>query len=123
MKFVISIFSVFLLISIANAGFNGFTMHSRANCGNNESISWDARNYYTLGTVSHHYYKGQFNHGISTGWEYTWRSAAVHWFEANPGSGWRVIGYHWIKVGTEQRLLLVTDVSDCSIYDGWWDKR
>lgn len=29
------------------AGFNGVTHHSRANCANNESISWDwTRNWY-----------------------------------------------------------------------------
>ena len=122
MKYMVSLFLAFVLMNVANAELNGFTMHSRANCGNNESISWDATQYRVLGTVGHHYHNGTFIHRFSTGWENTWRSASVHWFEANPGSGWRVVGFHWIKVGTEERLLEVTDVSDCSIYDGWWSK-
>ena len=47
----------------------------------------------------------------------------MHWGEAVPGSGWRVIGYHWINEGGRERLMEVTDVTDCSIYDGWWDKN
>lgn len=121
MHFVLICFSV-LFLNTANAGFHNFTMHSRANCGNNESISWEYKVYRELGTVTHHYRNGQFVHGFSTGWQNTWRSAAAHWGEAAPGSGWRVIGYHWEKLNGQERLMDYTDVNNCSIYDGWWDK-
>jgi hypothetical protein len=123
MKFINLIILSFALASNAQAGFNGFTMHSRANCVNNESISWDATTYRVLGTVTQHFRNGEWIHGVSTGWQNTWRSAAVHWSEAAPGSGWRVHGYHWFKDGSREVLLAETDVPDCSIYDGWWDKK
>ena len=117
----------FLLIlgitNAAQAGFNGLTSHSRANCINNESITWDWTTYRLSGTVSQHYRYGSWVHGITTGWQNTWRSAAVHWSEAVPGSGWRVIGYHWLKINGQERMIAQTDVQDCSIYDGWWDKN
>lgn len=122
MRDIFLVFLSFILFNTANAGFHAFTMHSRANCVNNESISWEYRVYRELGTVTHHYHDGIFIHGYSTGWENTWRSAAAHWGEALPGSGWRVVGYHWQKINGQDVLLQITDVSDCSIYDGWWDK-
>lgn len=44
----------------------------------------------------------------------------VHWGEG--GGGWQVRGVHWMK-DTLRNPVLVSDetVSDCSIYDGWWD--
>ncbi len=112
-----------LLISNANAGLHSFTMHSRANCGNNESISWHAGHSYLLWTSSNHWHNGVLQHYVvsSRGFENTWRSAAVHWGEARPGSGWFVRGYHRMFINGIDKLLAVTDVSDCSIYDGWWD--
>lgn len=110
--------------SIAHAGIKEFTMHSRANCGNNESISWHLGHSYNLWTASNHLRNGQLVHYVlstSAMWENTWRSAAVHWGEAVPGSGWQVIGAHRMLVNGENRLLLITNVVDCSIYDGWWD--
>ena len=53
---------IFLLIlsitGSAFAGFNALTRHSRANCVNNESISWDWTTYRYLGTVTQHYRNG-----------------------------------------------------------------
>lgn len=108
---------------IANAGFKELTWHSRANCVNNESITWHAGHSYHLRTVGeHHNLSRSWPCNMDTGEEYTWRSAAVHWGEGVAGSGWLVIGHHsmkdrkgkWVKLG-------VTRVKDCSIYDGWWD--
>ena len=60
------------------------------------------------------------DHSIGTGWQYTWRSAAVHWGEGH--GGWIVHGYHWIKNSQGQiRPIGEEIVKDCSIYDGWWD--
>jgi hypothetical protein len=121
----LSIFTVFvaslIFTNAALAGFNGLTRHSRANCYNNESISWDATTYRVLGTVSNHYHGNMPTHYISSGWQNTWRSAAVHWGEGKGGR--HVIGYHWIREGGQDRLMEVTDTWDCTVYDGWWDKN
>lgn len=45
---------ILLLTNAANAGFNGLTVHSRANCFNNESITWDATKRWNLLTHSYH---------------------------------------------------------------------
>lgn len=114
-------------VSSANAAFNGLSIHSRASCINNESITWDARWYRTYKTVSHHEKllengeeeKDTESHIIETGQQDTWRSAAVHWGE---GRGWwRVVGFHFIYKNGKEKYLGPTDVSDCSIYNGWWD--
>lgn len=124
--------SIFLLAFAMSAqsyaGFNGLTVHSRANCANNESITWDYLKIHKLHTASEHYFpdngvsgKGHRVHTIDTGWEDTWRSAAVHWGE---GTGkWWVYGNHYIKEGRHAaRLIKTTFAQDCAIYDGWWDK-
>lgn len=106
----------------ASAGFNGLTWASRANCVNNESISWHYGKNYLLATTSHHYTNwSTLQHIVDTGWQYTWRSAAVHWGEGVPPTVWRVIGTHFINVNNQLLLLGITDTANCSIYDGWWD--
>ncbi len=114
----------FLFLETAFAGFNGVTHHSRANCANNESISWDW-------TVSHWFWvnsdhlnarTGTIIHGISTGWQSTWRCAAVHWGEGT--GGWKVHGLHWMVSKNGDPILMAEEfVTDCSIYDGWWDRN
>jgi hypothetical protein len=124
MKRSITLLSLFVLFSAsAQAGVRDFTMHSRANCANNESISWRAGYSYTLQTISNHYSPGGGGHYIRTPREVTWRSAAVHWNEAFPGAGWLVIGEHWgdMNDGSAFRHLKETVVNNCAIYDGWWD--
>lgn len=123
MRSIVSIFLVFGLISITNAGFKEFTMHSRANCANNESISWHWRHRYTLWTSSVHVdaNSGIAQHTVIANWDNTWRSAAVHWGEGR--GGWGVWGHHWIRNDHNQAVKLQEEyVTDCSIYDGWWDK-
>lgn len=110
------------LSSTAVAGFNGLTIHSRANCINNESISWDATSYHMLATESLHYTGFKNGHDVTTEWESTWRSAAVHFAEATPGSGWTVAGIHWVIENNLPRCLGTETVTDCSLYDGWWDR-
>jgi len=105
--------------SSANAGLYGLTIHSRANCINNESISWDRLSTWSLLTVSTHYYYNQPVHVINNGWEATSRSAAVHWGEGT--GGWTVVGEHWRNLYGKIQYLGSEIVSDCSIYDGWWD--
>lgn len=107
------------LFSIANAGLNGLTHHSRANCGNNESISWDWLANHLLSVDSQHWRKGVIVHIVSTDFSNTWRSAAVHWGEGT--GGWAVVGHHWTISGGKYVLLQQETVTDCSIYNGWWD--
>ena len=99
-------------------------LHSRANCVNNESITWWAGHYFNWRVVGVHGYIGRpYNHGMDTGWSYTWRQAAVHWNEAPPTQKkWGVTGYHFFTgYGNGQVPFETTIVTDCSIYDGWWD--
>lgn len=116
---------ILAIISIATtstfAGLNKLTIHSRANCANNESISWHRGHYYTLLTVSDHLRNDRKLHSLSSEWEYTWRSANVHWGEGVPGGGWFVQAGHYIMVGNQSILLGFTTADGCNIYEGWWD--
>lgn len=110
------------LYSSANAAFNGLSIHSRANCVNNETISWDWTHYWTLNTQTAHYQNGRLIHQYVTGWQNTWRSAAVCWGEGR--GGWYVVGNHYIAYKSGDMIPLgSTNVTDCSIYNGWWDKN
>ena len=124
MKMIGAMVLLLLLSSGGYAGFYGYTNHSRANCINNESISWDWTHYWWLITRSEHYnlYTGQLIHIIETPPEFTWRSAATHWGEG--GSGWKVHGLHW-RHYTDGRYHLEQSewVTNCSTYDGWWDRN
>lgn len=110
---------------ISQAGLYGTTAHSRANCFNNESITWFANHYYDWRVVSFHNFdynnpkKGY--HYVDTGMSTTWRQAAVHWNESAPGGKYQVTGFHYFLDRGRQILDTVTEVTDCSIYDGWWD--
>jgi hypothetical protein len=108
---------------ISYAGLKGLTVHSRANCINNESITWDATHQWRLQTTSDHR-DARTNmtvHYLDTGWQTTWRSAAVHWGEGR--GGWAVYGSHNFWNGRQVVSLGTEYVTDCSIYDGWWDKK
>jgi hypothetical protein len=108
-------------IDSSQAAFNMLSIHSRANCINNESISWDATHYWVLATESWHYLNGTLVHLVGSGWATTWRSAGVHWGEGR--GGYQVIGYHhiWRDGAEKDSLLGTTNVKDCSIYNGWWE--
>ena len=114
----------FLLCSIiacssANAGLHGLTHHSRANCVNNETISWHAGHNYWFWIVSRHRNDNE-DHQLVQDWTFTWRAAAVHWGEGK--GGWSVEGHHWMKDNYGRPVEVANEnVTDCSIYDGWWD--
>jgi|SRR6476646_7293243 len=103
------------------SGVRGLTIHSRANCANNESISWELGRSRWLLTVSDHLHNGKKQHSLISGWENTWRSANVHWGEAAPKSGWFVQAGHYQKINGHDYLIGYTIANDCNIYDGWWD--
>lgn len=107
---------------LSYGGVRALTIHSRANCGNNESISWHLNTNYELKTISIHRKKdrwGEYNHIIETPWKKTWRSAAVCWGEGT--NDWGVIGYHYIHENGVNRMLGRTYATSCNIYDGWWE--
>lgn len=116
-----------LMLSIAvsgslYAGIHALTHHSRANCGNNESISWHLGHSYWFWVTSFHIKKKEDHQATNSDhWEYTWRAAAVHWGEGT--GGWSVQGTHWMKDDYGNPVIAADEyVKNCSIYDGWWDK-
>ena len=121
MKKIIIAVLVFSLSNISHVGIHSLTIHSRANCGNNESITWHKGHSYYLLTVADHLYWNNYIHSIGTGWEYTWRSAAIHWGEGNGPSHWHVQAGHYIKDCEDcaPRLIGFTATDNCDIYDGW----
>lgn len=111
-----------LLPVITNAGVRALTIHSRANCANNESISWHLNNPHELKTISVHRKQdrwGSYSHVVETPWKNTWRSAAVCWGEGY--SGWSVVGYHYIRERGTQKLLGRTTATNCNLDRGWWN--
>ena len=106
----------------AKAGVTAITYHSRANCvGFNESISWRLGTSYWFQTYSQHFKNisdAVPNHMLDTGAASTWRSAAYHATEGY--GGWFVKGWHYFYDGRDW-VLIMTQATDCSIYDGWWD--
>jgi hypothetical protein len=116
------VISCMALFNSSYAGMNGLTWHSRANCANNESIAWDwTRNWWLWTTSDHRDIRtGGSLHSMTTQWQNTWRSAAVHWGEGT--GGYLVVGDHWLNNSNNQIIYLGHEaVTDCSIYDGWWD--
>ena len=113
----------------ANCAFNGITDHSRANCLNNESITWDYTKAHRLAVVSFHTAdymnrSGQYSrHRLQTIWGDTRRAAAVHWGEGYTPLGYYLTqGWHWEFMGGNEVLRANTSVDDCGpIYNGWWD--
>jgi hypothetical protein len=109
----------------SNAAFNMLTCHARANCaGVNESICWDMTGNWMLKTRSVHQPLDRriARCDITTGWEYTRRNAVVHWVESQRIRYQFVEGSHWLMNQNKRVILIGYElVSDCSIYNGWWD--
>ena len=108
------------------AGIWATTVQSRANCSNNESITWWLGHPYDWRVVSIHTNIYGGSHRIDTGYAVTWRQAAVHWKEAPmkepPDRRWIVSGYHYLSdYGNGKFPFDTTSATDCSIYNGWWD--
>lgn len=88
-----------LITSVTFAGVWATTAHSRANCINNESITWWLGHAYDWRVVSiHNENITKTAHHIDTGYAVTWRQAAVHWNEAPLGfKNWSVSGHHFLS--------------------------
>lgn len=124
-KFKYLILAIAITTSVdSHAGFKSLTWHSRANCITiNESITWEFGKNQWLKTVGYHYYKNaaKANCDISDGWQYTWRSASIHWTEGH--GGWQVCGDHYTKNEKGDPVYIAqTCAKDCNLYDGWWDQ-
>jgi hypothetical protein len=126
MKKHILLMSLLLAANLSHAAVNGLSIHSRANCVNNESISWDWTKPRHFQTVSEHWRSDNGGnpwvrqHTIETKSEVGRRSAAVHYGESV--SGWMVTGIHKIIDDTTKKTkTYYTKAYDCNIYDGWWN--
>ncbi|RZI43715.1 hypothetical protein EGT07_08070 [Herbaspirillum sp. HC18] len=104
--------SSFLYAAPSQAGLVWF---SRANCINNESITWDwPGTTYWLWTNSYHQKNGVWDSGASTGWLNGFWAGAIHGGEGFSG-GYYVVGDHWRWIsyyGTQ--LLGRTYATDCN---------
>lgn len=125
-----TLLAIFMSLSASNAmaGLHSLTIHSRANCANNESITWYAAKSLDLLTATRHvkYKNGKISidQRFDTGWEHTWRSAAVCWGEGIKfNQDWEVWGQHYMKNPKSGKVVYLggTHVVDCDIYTGWWD--
>lgn len=126
MKKQILAISLMMFANLSLAAVNGLSIHSRANCVNNESISWDWTKPRHFQTTSEHWQStnggSSWNkmHTIETKSELGRRSAAVHYGESV--SGWIVYGTHTIiDQDTKKKKVYYTRASGCNIYDGWWN--
>lgn len=123
LKILITSFTLIFAMA-AHAGLHGLTAHSRSNCVNNESITWHAGYNYWMHIISFHNYNHVQQHVIDTFAVYTWRAAAVCWGEAPKivNGLWNVYAYHLLyNSAGKEYVYQITNVNDCSIYDGWWD--
>lgn len=115
-KFLIVFFLTSVIVSQSFGSVFHLSHLSRANCGNNESISWDVSEPHLLWINSEHFDATTSTklHYIIYGWDYTRRAAAIHWGEGR--GGWGVHGWHWMKDSVNSRPYLAQDeyVIDCS---------
>ncbi|QYF95561.1 hypothetical protein KY495_10655 [Massilia sp. PAMC28688] len=111
-------------MSAASKAQAGLVWFSRANCINNESISWDwPGKVYRLHTSSHHWNsRTGWEKPIHTGWESSNHSGAIHWGEGLKG-GYYVIGVHHSWNSHYGEIFLgYTPATHCSIgffFPGW----
>jgi hypothetical protein len=103
------------IISVSSTANAGLVWFSRANCINNESITWDwPSNNYWLYTQSLHFINGAWEPTINTGWQYTYRSAAVHWGEGVKGGAY-VVGKHYQFINGRVQLIAQTNAQGCNL--------
>jgi hypothetical protein len=119
LKLIVGGLVLFVSGLVAPPAHAGLVWFSRANCVNNESISWDwpLRSYW-LWTDSYHHKDG-WEPVLRTGWEYGFRSAAVHWGEGLSG-GWHVVGEHYQWVSGRGTIHLGRSQADnCNAGAAW----
>ncbi len=122
MKYILKLSAICVIALSLNshAGTDWTTVHSRANCLNNESITWWYLHPYNWKVVSIHRLRTNQTHVIDTGYKVTWRQHAIHWGEPIPtDGGWEVWGYHYLYNNNGGFPFDSTYATNCSIYDGW----
>ena len=116
------------LSGFASAGIFDLTHTSRANCVNNESISWEAGGRWLMGVWSSHYkIYGNLNglvhapvHHVFSGIVDGWRAAAIHSREAYPHKpDYVVFGQHWVALNKHRTLYRRSFAVDCNLAEGW----
>lgn len=104
---------------VCHAGLYKTTVHSRANCINNESITWWRGHPFNWRVVSVHKHRPTKEmHSIDTGFQHNDRVAAIHWGEGARG-GFVVWGYHYLADYHKTLSLDTTYAKGCNIIDGW----
>lgn len=101
-----------------HAGLDYTTVHSRANCLNNESITWWYLHPFNWRVVSIHQ-DPNYGHVMDTGFQYTWRAHAIHWGEGTDTGTWKVSGYHYEINYSKKVPFDTTFATFCNIIDGW----
>jgi len=102
------------------AGATQLTHNSRANCGNNESISWDASTKRNLSVSSYHAKPGVDHYATTGGFlNGVRRAGAVHWGTHDAGNNWYVRGTHWEKL-SNRTTRASTYATGCNISEGWY---
>lgn len=106
--------------SNVTAGLDWMTVHSRANCLNNESITWWYLHPHNWRVVSFHRHAGtRHQHSIDSGYAINWRQHAIHWGEPMASGRWEVWGYHYQAGAHERTPMAVTQAVACNIIEGW----
>ena len=116
---------ILLLSNNVYAGLKGLTHGERANCGVNESVSWDATKEWPM-------YVETFHYDAKSRWLKCKESSerkiskfhnVSHWGESYPGiDNYGVLGRHWVynPKGIGEYMIAELYVTDCHQYDGWW---
>ena len=102
-----------------HAGVYHTTVHSRANCLNNESITWWLNHPYNWRVVSVHEFPTVTSHLMDTGFNYTSRAHAIHWGEGDVLNNWEVYGYHYLYEYSKYIPFATTATDNCEIIQGW----
>jgi hypothetical protein len=118
---------ILLLSNNVYAGVNNLTHGSRANCGVNETVSWDLSAEWGMYIESRHY--NDLIKSITcvdgSEWKIAKKHNVSHWGEAFPDDMYTygVLGRHWLMEKKYGKKTLAQEeyVTDCSQYDGWWD--
>lgn len=103
----------------------GLVWFSRANCVNNESITWDwPGTSYWLWVDSWHYWfrSSTWEPNNRSGWVQSYRAAVVHWGEGFTGGAY-VVGDHWQFVpyyGTYYLGRTQTDNCNLGFFFPYW---
>ena len=119
---------IFFGITNSYSAIDALSHHSRANCGGfNETVTWWLGHSVLSRVESRHYPeclvgKDRNMHLVQTQKASSWRHAAYHPTESYGGT-YCVVGTHFMYINGVEHLVQSESVTDCNIYDGWWDYK